>query len=79
LNVTIQYTDINKIALGVSSMQTKIRLEHVIPFGDGIFAFSITFMAVPIEIPSLSESLTQEQIIQGLVGELGPPIYYLCD
>jgi uncharacterized membrane protein len=52
--------------------QTKIRLEHVISFSDAIFAFSITFMAVTIEIPNLPENLTQIQLIQSLVGELGP-------
>jgi uncharacterized membrane protein len=31
----------------------KIRLEHVISFADAIFAFSITFMAISIQIPNL--------------------------
>jgi uncharacterized membrane protein len=53
-------------------MQTKIRLEHVISFSDAIFAFSITFMAISIQIPNLPENLTQTQVIQSLVGELGP-------
>ena len=52
-------------------MQTKIRLEHVISFSDAIFAFSITFMALSIQLPSLPENLTQTQVIQSLVGELG--------
>jgi uncharacterized membrane protein len=53
-------------------MQTKIRLEHVISFSDAIFAFSITFMAISIQLPTLPENLTQTQVIQNLVGELGP-------
>lgn len=53
-------------------MQTRIRLEHVISFSDAIFAFSITFMAVLIEMPSLAENLTQEQVIESLVEDLGP-------
>jgi uncharacterized membrane protein len=53
-------------------MQPKIRLEHVVSFGDAIFAFSITFMAVTIQIPNLPENLTQAQVIQNLIGELGP-------
>jgi uncharacterized membrane protein len=53
-------------------MQSKIRLEHVVSFGDAIFAFSITFMAVTIQIPNLPENLTQAQVIQNLIGELGP-------
>jgi uncharacterized membrane protein len=51
-------------------VQTKIRLEHVISFSDAIFAFSITFMALSIQLPSLPENLTQTQVIQSLVGEL---------
>jgi uncharacterized membrane protein len=52
-------------------MPAKIRLEHVIPFSDAIFAFSITFMAISIQIPNLPENLTQSQVIERLVGELG--------
>jgi uncharacterized membrane protein len=52
-------------------VQTKIKLEHVISFSDAIFAFSITFMAITIQIPSLPENLTQTQVIESLVGELG--------
>ena len=61
-----------KLALGLSLIQTKIKLEHVITFGDAIFAFSITFMAVSIEIPVLSENLSQTEFIQSLMSELGP-------
>ena len=53
-------------------MHSKIRLEHVISFSDAIFAFSITFMAVSIQLPDLPQHLTQTQVIQRLVGELGP-------
>jgi TMEM175 potassium channel family protein len=53
-------------------MQSKIRLEHVVSFSDAIFAFSITFMAVTIPIPNLPENLTQAQVIQNLIGKLGP-------
>jgi len=60
------------LSLGLSLIQTKIKLEHVINFGDAIFAFSITFMAVTIQIPNLPENLSEAQIIQNLIGELGP-------
>ena len=62
-------------------MQSKIRLEHVVSFSDAIFAFSITFMAVTIQIPNLPENLTQAQVIQNLIGELGPrfAIYVIED
>jgi uncharacterized membrane protein len=53
-------------------MYRRIKLEHIISFSDAIFAFSITFMAVTIEIPDLSEDLTQAQVIRSLIGELGP-------
>ena len=53
-------------------MRTKIRLEHVVSFGDAIFAFSITFMAVLIEIPNLPANLSQTEVIQSLVENLGP-------
>lgn len=52
-------------------MPAKIWLEHVISFSDAIFAFSITFMAISIQIPNLQENLTQPQVIDRLVGELG--------
>lgn len=42
----------------------KIRLDHIISFGDAIFAFSITFMAISIEIPNLpANNLTVQQLI----------------
>ncbi|HJR46737.1 MAG TPA: TMEM175 family protein [Nitrososphaeraceae archaeon] len=53
-------------------MRTKIRLEHVVSFGDAIFAFSITFMAVLIDIPNLPANLSQSEVIQSLVEDLGP-------
>jgi uncharacterized membrane protein len=48
-------------------MNREIRLEHVISFADAIFAFSITFMAISIEIPDLPENLTQAQVINRLL------------
>jgi len=53
-------------------MHRKISLEHIISFSDAIFAFSITFMAVTIQIPNFPENLSEAQIIQNLIGELGP-------
>ena len=52
-------------------MNHEIRLEHVISFADAIFAFSITFMAISIQIPDLPENLTQAQVINRLL-ELRP-------
>ena len=50
----------------------KIRLEHVISFADAIFAFSITSMAISIQIPDLPDnSITQTELIAKLL-ELRP-------
>src|SRR5215467_3332039 len=46
----------------------KIRLEHVISFGDAIFAFSITFMAISIQIPNLiMNNDLQKEVITSLL------------
>ena len=47
-------------------MKRQIRLEHVISFADAIFAFSITFMAISIDVPSLAQNLNQAQVINKL-------------
>src|SRR5512133_891193 len=52
-------------------MNRQIRIEHLISFADAIFAFSITFMAISIQIPNLSQNLTQTQLINRLL-ELRP-------
>ena len=50
----------------------KIRLEHVISFADAIFAFSITFMAISIQIPNLPDNnITETELIAKLL-ELRP-------
>jgi uncharacterized membrane protein len=48
-------------------MQHQLRLEHIISFADAIFAFSITFMAISIDIPNLAQNLTQAQVIDKLL------------
>ena len=52
-------------------MEPNIRLEHVISFSDAIFAFSITFMALSIQLPDVPANLTQTQLLQILNDELG--------
>ena len=48
--------------------KSKVRIDHIISFGDAIFAFSITFMALSIQFPiSQSEILTQQEIISKLL------------
>jgi len=48
----------------------QLKLEHVISFADAIFAFSITFMAITINIPNLAQNLTQAQVIDKLLESL---------
>ncbi len=55
--------------------ESKVRIDHIISFSDAIFAFSITFMALSIQLPSSissqSDILTQKEIISKLL-ELQP-------
>jgi TMEM175 potassium channel family protein len=44
----------------------QIKLDHIISFADAIFAFSITFMAISIHIPELTQNLNQAQVIENL-------------
>lgn len=48
-------------------MAHQLRLEHITSFADAIFAFSITFMAITIDIPNLALNLTQAQVIDKLL------------
>jgi uncharacterized membrane protein len=43
-----------------------IKVEHVIPFSDAVFAFAITLMALAIDIPDLPLDLSQSELIQRL-------------
>jgi uncharacterized membrane protein len=45
----------------------QIKLEHVISFADAIFAFSITFMAISIQVPELTQNLNRAQVIDKLL------------
>ena len=48
-------------------MEYHLRLDHIISFADAIFAFSITFMAISINIPNLAQNLTEAQVIDKLL------------
>ena len=48
-------------------MRSQLRLEHITSFADAIFAFSITFMAISIDIPNLAQNLTETQVIDKLL------------
>ena len=58
-------------------MQQQLKLEHIVSFADGIFAFSITFMAISINLPNLRQNLTQAQVIEKLLESL--PEFDLCN
>jgi uncharacterized membrane protein len=44
----------------------KVKPEHIISFGDAIFAFAITLMTLSIDIPNLPTNLTESQLISTL-------------
>jgi uncharacterized membrane protein len=48
-------------------IQHQLRLDHITSFADAIFAFSITFMAISINIPNLAQNLTQTQVVDKLL------------
>jgi uncharacterized membrane protein len=58
-------------------IQNQLRLEHVTSFADAIFAFSITFMAISINIPSLAQNLTQAQVIHKLLQSIPEFVVYV--
>ena len=44
----------------------KVKPEHVVSFGDAIFAFAITIMTLSIDIPDLPPNLTESQLLSRL-------------
>ncbi|MDQ3854476.1 MAG: TMEM175 family protein [Thermoproteota archaeon] len=51
----------------------KVKPEHVISFGDAIFAFAITLMTLSIDIPDLPPNLTESELL-GRLYELYPKV-----
>jgi len=51
----------------------KVKPEHVVSFGDAIFAFAITLMTLSIDIPDLPTNLTESQLLSALY-ELYPQV-----
>ena len=45
----------------------KVKLDHVVSFGDAIFAFSITFIAISINIPTLPSNLSEREVVNRLL------------
>jgi len=56
----------------------EIKIEYVISFSDALFAFSITFMALFIQIPTFSSNISDSELTQRL-GQLLIPsmIHYI--
>ena len=44
----------------------KVKPEHIISFGDAIFAFAITLMTLSIDIPDLPPNLTESELLSRL-------------
>jgi uncharacterized membrane protein len=44
----------------------EIKVEYIISFSDALFAFSITFMALSIEIPNLPGSIAESELTKRL-------------
>jgi uncharacterized membrane protein len=51
----------------------KVKPEHVISFGDAIFAFAITLMTLSIDIPDLPTNLTEAELLSRL-NEMYPQV-----
>jgi uncharacterized membrane protein len=52
--------------MSTNAFVPKVKPEHVVSFGDAIFAFAITFMTLSIDIPDLSANLTESQLLSRL-------------
>lgn len=52
--------------MSTNAFVPKVKPEHVVSFGDAIFAFAITFMTLSIDIPDLPANLTESQLLSRL-------------
>jgi uncharacterized membrane protein len=52
--------------MSTNSFVPKVKPEHVVSFGDAIFAFAITFMTLSIDIPDLPPNLTESELLSRL-------------
>jgi uncharacterized membrane protein len=41
--------------MSTDAFASKVKREHIVSFGDAIFAFAITLMTLSIDIPDLPE------------------------
>ena len=54
----------------------EIKIEYVISFSDALFAFSITFMALSIQIPTFSSNIADSELTRRLGQLLIPNIIH---
>jgi uncharacterized membrane protein len=54
----------------------EIKIEYVISFSDALFAFSITFMALTIQLPTFSSNISDLELTQRLGQLLIPNIIH---
>lgn len=59
--------------MSTSAFVPKVKPEHVISFGDAIFAFAITLMTISIDIPDLPTNLTEAELLSRL-NEMYPQV-----
>jgi uncharacterized membrane protein len=52
--------------MSTNAFVPKVKPEHVVSFGDAIFAFAITLMTLSIDIPDLPANLTESQLLSRL-------------
>lgn len=43
-----------------------VKVEHIVAFGDALFAFSITFMAISLTIPQIQDNSNEKEIMEAL-------------
>ena len=52
--------------MSTNAFVPKVKPEHVISFGDAIFAFAITLITISIDIPDFPPNLTESQLLSRL-------------
>ena len=52
--------------MSTNAFVPKVKPEHVVSFGDAIFAFAITLMTLSIDIADLPPNLTESQLVSRL-------------
>lgn len=52
--------------MSTNAFVPKVKPEHVVSFGDAIFAFAITLMTLSIDIPNLPPNLTESELLSRL-------------